>query len=342
MFNIKGLATGLGSLPYSDAASALDLIFKYVPEIPFWPQLPKRDSREGMVVQFSEGFPCLKNSKDGLVFDGRNKDKELELFYERIIANDIDYFKISPDFALGLESLYHRLEKVPLGEISFIKCQVTGPFTFAAGINDENKQALLYDPVFMQAIVKGLTMKALWQINFFRRFGKEIILFFDEPFLGSFGSAYTPINRNVVLDMLAQLASGVKSAGVLLGLHCCGNTDWSIFTDVPGIDIISFDAFGFSEKFVLYAQGLKGFLAKGGIISWGLVPTQLFTGEETVDLLIRKLKDSINVLSGKGIERDLLLEKLMITPSCGLGTFTPEKSEKIFRLLSEVSEFLKK
>ena len=76
---------GIGSLPYLEANSALDLIFEYCPQIPFWPQLPKRDAREGMTAQFSEHVPC--------------KDKELELFYDRIISEDLDYFKISPDFA---------------------------------------------------------------------------------------------------------------------------------------------------------------------------------------------------------------------------------------------------
>jgi methionine synthase II (cobalamin-independent) len=342
MLEFKGLATGIGSLPYIDPLEALDLIFKYTPQIPFWPQLPKRDIREGMVTQFSQNLPCLKVTKEGLVFNGKQKDKELELFYEHIIAQDTDYFKIGRDFALGLHSFYQRLEKTDLAELAFIKCQVTGPFTFTASVNDENGRALLYDPVFMQAVVKGLAMKAAWQINFFRKFNKEIILFVDEPFLACFGSAYTPINREEVVKVLSDLTSSIKSPQVLLGVHCCGNTDWSVFTQVTDINIISFDAFDFLEKFVLYADALKDFLNRGGIISWGIVPTQLFSGEETPDLLIRKLKEGIGALSRKGIEEDLLLRNIIITPSCGLGTFTPEKSEKIFKLLAATSDFLKK
>ena len=60
MVNIKGLATGIGSLPHTDSDKALDLIFKYTPQVPFWPQLPKRDKREGMVIQYSQGLPCLR------------------------------------------------------------------------------------------------------------------------------------------------------------------------------------------------------------------------------------------------------------------------------------------
>ena len=135
---LKGLATGIGSLPHKDADSALDLIFKYCPEIPFWPQLPKRDIREGMIAQFSENLPCLEFGSEGLFFEPKDKEKKLEKFYERIIAEDVDYFKISPDFASGLYKFYQRLEKSDLRNIELIKCQVTGPFTFAASIKNEN------------------------------------------------------------------------------------------------------------------------------------------------------------------------------------------------------------
>jgi len=160
MLNLKGLATGIGSLPHKDADSALDLIFKYLPQVPFWPQLPKRDVREGMIAQFSEKLPCLKLDKEGLAFDAKNKEKELENFYEHIIAADTGYFKISPDYAAGIYAFHQRLKKVNLKNIQYIKCQITGPLTFAASIKDEAGKSLLHDPVFMQAITKALAMKA--------------------------------------------------------------------------------------------------------------------------------------------------------------------------------------
>src|SRR4030042_905944 len=187
MKNLQGLATGIGSLPHQVADAALNLIFKYLPQIPFWPQLPKRDIREGMVAQFSEHLPCLKVAREGLFFSTlEDKEKELEVFYERIIAGDTEYFKISPDFALGLHKFYQRLENSDLKNIEFIKCQITGPFTFAASVKGEKGSALLHDEVFMQAILKGLAMKALWQIKNFQKFDKKIILFMDEPYLGYF------------------------------------------------------------------------------------------------------------------------------------------------------------
>ena len=342
MQELKGLATGVGSLPHKDADLALDLVFKSVPEAPFWPQLPKRDMREGMVAQFSENLPCLEITKADLSFNPQDKEKKLELFYERIIAQDTDYFAISSDFALGLEKFYQRLEKTGLKNIEFIKLQVTGPFTFAASIKDDMGAALLHDPVFMQAIIKGLSMKALWQIKLFRKFGKKIILFFDEPYLGCFGSAYTPINREDVVKGLTEIAEGIKSKDVLVGLHCCGNTDWSLFTDTTSIDIINFDAFSFLDKIILYADNLKGFLQKGGILCWGIVPTQEFSGRETAASSIKKIQAGIEALGKKGLDKELILRNLMISPSCGLGTLDSKKAEQIFGLLQETSALIKK
>lgn len=340
--NLNGLATGIGSLPHKDAEVALDLIFRYLPHIPFWPQLPRRDGREGMVAQFSENLPCLEFAPEGLFFNPQDKEKKLEAFYERIIAQDHDYFKISPDFACSLYKFYQRLEKADLKNISYVKCQVTGPFTFAAGINNENGVSLLYDKIFMQAVLKGLAMKALWQINLFRKFGKKIILFFDEPYLGCFGSAYTPINREDVINGLREITEGLRSKDVLLGVHCCGNTDWSIFTDAGNIDIISFDAFGFLDKIMLYAHNLKAFTERGGILCWGIVPTQEFSGQESVDSLLRKIKQGIGGLVNKGLNKDLLVNNLLLSPACGLGMLDQGVCEKIFGILSQVSVSMKK
>ncbi len=338
MLKIKGLATGIGSLPHKDTEAALDLIFKYLPQVPFWPQLPQRDVREGMVAQFSENLPGIKLTAQGLYF--KPDDQELEVFYERLIAQNIDYFKISPDFALGVNRFYARLKKENLKDVEFIKCHVTGPFTFCASINDEKGVALLHNAVFKQAIIKGLAMKALWQINLFKEFGKKIIFFLDEPYLGCFGSAFTPLNREDVIRDLSELTAQVKSKDALIGVHCCGNTDWSIFTDIDTIDIISFDAFNFLERLLLYAEDLKGFFTRGGILCWGIVPTQEFDSGISPQVLQEKINSGVAALVKKGLDKDVLLKQMLISASCGLGSLDTKKSDDIFALLFEISKKL--
>jgi methionine synthase II (cobalamin-independent) len=313
-----------------------------LPAAPFWPQLPKSNLREGMLAQFSENLPGLRFKEGDLHYSGADKEKELELFYDRFIAQDLEYFKINPNFARGLEVFYQRLNSADLSKIEFIKCQVTGPFTFCAGITDEQGKIILHDEVLRQAMVKGLGMKALWQLERFKKFGKKMIMFFDEPYLTGVGSAYTTVNRNDVIEVYVELADSLKSQGSLIGIHCCGNTDWSMLTDTAGIDIINFDAFNFQERFVLYADNLHRFLKRGGLICWGIVPTQEFNFEQKPELLANKIKSGLEILEKKGIDRQLLLERLLISPACGLGTLDVKKAEGILSLLSQTSQFIRK
>jgi methionine synthase II (cobalamin-independent) len=195
----------------------------------------------------------------------------------------------------------------------------------------------------MQAITKGLAMKALWQIEFLQKFNQKIVLFIDEPYLGCFGSAYTPINREDVIGVLSGLAKelSVKRDKILLGLHCCGNTDWSIFTDIDEIDIISFDAFSYLDRLMLYSQQLHKFLQAGRVLCWGIVPTQEFSGKENPQSLAERIKVGIDTLVKKGIPRDLLYQSLFLSPACGLGTLDISKSEAIFKLLCKISIYLR-
>jgi methionine synthase II (cobalamin-independent) len=194
----------------------------------------------------------------------------------------------------------------------------------------------------MQAMVKGLVMKALWQIKLFSSFGKPVIVFLDEPYLAGFGSAYTALTRESAVKTLEDFSGALKTPDVLVGAHCCGNTDWSIFTDVKTIDIINFDAFSFMDKFALYGPDVACFLKRGGLLCWGLVPTQDFHSGVTPELLAGKLRSGIDALVRKGADRALISEQLLLSPSCGLGTLQPGVAEGIFSVLGELSAYIRK
>jgi len=50
-------ATVVGSFPHTDAVRLVDQLIVRLPELPAWPQLPARDWRESMYVQYSEHLP---------------------------------------------------------------------------------------------------------------------------------------------------------------------------------------------------------------------------------------------------------------------------------------------
>ncbi|MDD5771547.1 MAG: hypothetical protein PHO81_04845, partial [Candidatus Omnitrophica bacterium] len=291
---------------------------------------------------FSENLPGIRLDGRDVRFDPADRESELEAFYAKFIERDLSYFEITRQSAEGLYAFSQKLKNSDLSKIEFIKCQVTGPFTFCSGINDREGKSILHDEVLMQAMVHGLSMKALWQLDYFKPFGKRMIMFFDEPYLTSVGSAYTPVNRNDVIDVLDELTGEIKASGCLTGIHCCGNTDWSMLMEAPGIDIINFDAFEFQERFVLYAGELNRFLKRGGIVCWGVVPTQGYNSSQTPEGLAGKIRSGIEALVKKGIDRQLLLERLMVSPACGLGTLEEQQAEGILELLDRTSEFIRK
>ena len=53
-------ATGIGSLPHTDARAAVEAVFAFSPDLPYWPQLPKVSSKEGMNEQALAGLPGLR------------------------------------------------------------------------------------------------------------------------------------------------------------------------------------------------------------------------------------------------------------------------------------------
>lgn len=121
-------------------------------------------------------------------------------------------------------------------------------------------------------------------------------------------------------------------------MHCCGNTDWSVLM-ATDIDILNFDAYNYGEALALYTDELKAFLDRGGVLAWGIVPSdEAVLAGETAPELLKRLDDLISLLAGKGISYDILLKQCLITPSCGLATLSPAAAVRALSLTAEVSK----
>ncbi len=72
----------IGSLPYKDANKAVEVVTRYLKDIPAWPQLPKRAYVENMYTQYSEGFPGIVVT-ESKTYVNRKQDltRQLERFY---------------------------------------------------------------------------------------------------------------------------------------------------------------------------------------------------------------------------------------------------------------------
>jgi hypothetical protein len=331
-------ATGIGSLPHQDEDSAFHLILQSFPEIPFWPQLPRCSSREGMVLQYSEGFPSFRWDRKEQRFwidTEEGFEEAVEKFYRAVDEKDIEPFGITKDYARGLRILEMLASGGHRNRMQYIKGQVTGPVTFGLSLTDREGRPAFYDPTLRDILVKHLSSKARWMERRFQVLFPETasIVFFDEPSLSSFGSAFSALNREEVILSLNECFSAITG---LKGVHCCGNTDWSLLLSTD-LDILSFDAYGYLNALSLYPKELGRFLERGGILAWGIVPTDENIRREDAASLVGRLKDGLKVLSDKGIDRELLY-RAILTPSCGTASLPIDLAEQVFRLTSEVSK----
>ncbi len=327
----------IGSVPHTDPMAGWEAVLRHFPDAPCWPQLPKRSFLENMYVQYSERFPGVVLEEERIYVDrSQDLDPGLERLYVAYLENALDYGAISAEYAAGLAAMTAVLEGYA-EQLLALKGQVTGPISWGLMVVDQNRRPILYEEVLADAVAKHLRLKAAWQEQEMRKIAPTTITFVDEPYMASFGSAFVSLEREQVITLLEEVLAGLEG---IKGVHCCGNTDWSILLSTS-VDILSLDAYEYAEALALYPAEVRVFLERGGIIAWGIVPASEKANDETVDSLVGRLHQDMNLLVRKGIAFDDLLASALITPSCGCGSLTPELTERVFELTVGVSKALR-
>jgi len=349
-FKPSGLPVLIGSLPLDDHDQALKLVFEHTPQIPLWVQLPSY-KEEGMIAQFLSGLPGLTVDDDkAFIHTGAvDFDHKLVNFYEEYMAvkngkADLEdsRFVLKADAARGFFTLLEGIDTMA-GTPVALKGQITGPITFGLGVTDQDRKAIFYNEQVRDAAVKLLAMKAGWQVRMLSKFGFPVIVFFDEPALAGFGSsAFISISRDDVAASLNEVIDAVHNQGGLTGIHVCANTDWSLILE-SNADIVSFDAYSYFDKLILYPEHLKKFIESGGILAWGIVPTSSPDDieKETTGSLVAAWQDQLKAVAEIGIEPSRILAQSLITPSCGTGSLSLDLAKKVLKLTKEVSETIR-
>ncbi len=336
----------IGSLPLQNHAEATELIFDYTPQIPLWPQLPVYKN-EGMILQYVPGLPGLTNGNGKIYIDTDDPDFETELlaFYEEYLMVTEggaplyeSRFLLSPESANGFYTFLAKAEKEKEHLVG-LKGQTTGPITFCTGLVDQAGRAIFYNDQLRDAAVKHLALKARWQTSKMAEIGGQPIMFFDEPGLAGLGSsAFITITNEDIITCFSEVFEAVRAENGLTGVHVCANTEWPVLFD-SGVDIVSYDAYSYFDKMILYAGELKKFFARGGILATGIIPTAPeFIDIETVDSLVEKWFEQSRRLQAIGIEEKAVYQQTLITPSCGTGAVTVDQARKVLALTKEVSK----
>ena len=330
------LPTAIGSMPHREPGPACGGMLKYLRALPAWPQLPKRSFLETMYAQFLEGFPGATLEEERLTVDTNLPlDRQFRQLQQDYEARDTKRYALPRDRASG----FHAFLETALGNPRGVKGHITGPVSCGLSITDRERRPILYSDPFADALAKHLCLKAAWQEQRLASLGYPTIIFVDEPYMSVFGSAHFVLTREQVLDLLEKVLGGLQG---VKGVHCCGNTDWSVLL-ATSAQVISFDAYNYGHTLSLYPQEVKAFLDRGGAIAWGIVPNEEEPlKKESLSSLRERLEEAMAPFARKGIPFNQLVSQGLLTPSCGLSGLSPESSLVALEKLVELSDSVRK
>jgi len=346
MTEFNFLTTHVGSMPHA-TLNGLTGYLQNLLDVPAWPQLPHRSFHESMYVQYSPTLPAIcEDAVQEKVYFNTNADitDALEAFYTPVLSDDVENFALRPDYAHGFFAMLETLRQT---DGQWAKGQVTGPISFGLTVTDQDLRASLYDDMLADAIIKNMSMNARWQIRQLKSVRPNVILFLDEPYMAAFGSAFISLSREQVVAYLDEVFDAIHAEGGVAGIHCCANTDWSVLLGTK-VDILNLDAYGFIENLALYPAELRAYLDRGGNICWGIIPNNEQIFSETPLGLADRLRNGIKLIVEKAAARGVTINaeefasRSLIAPACGLGSTSIEVADRVFEVLAETGNILKR
>jgi len=324
------LTTAMAVMPHTDVGAALDAALSL--DIPFWPQLPRLNYYEDMYVQASEHFPgiLLDMDKQTLAF---SMDKFIVELEETLAHFDEPaYFDISTQYS----DVYHRFLDLDLSDRPAIRGQLEGPISFGLNVLDQDKRPIIFDDTVRPFMYEFMAKRINVQLERLKKLNPNAFMFIDEPGLQFLFSALSGYDSNAARQDMEEFLSMIERPR---GVHLCGNPDWDFLLNLD-MDILSMDAYLNAEIFANYADSIKRFLGRGGVIAWGIVPTNFEPFEaETIDTLTHQLEKVWRVLENKGIEKENLLSRSLISPAtCCLVNPDGEKTvAAAFKVVQDLS-----
>jgi len=299
--------TAMGIMPHTNIGKALELALSL--DIPFWPQLPKISFYEDMYAQASQNFP-------GIVVDVENKrlnfntskfEQELGDYFEK--TDHAETFALSREYS----AVYHKFLAKNLQGCHAIRGQVTGPVSFGFNVIDENHKPIIYNEEVRAILFDFIQKKVNAQYSELREKNSNAFVWLDEPGLGYVFSGLSGYNDRQAKE---DYGSFLQSLEGPKGLHLCANVNLPYLLEL-GVDILSFDAYQIEFMPKEYANVVAEFLKSSGVISWGVVPTELaILAKETPATLAKLLIDYWEVVSrNTDLSLKQIAEQALLAPA---------------------------
>lgn len=212
------------------------------------------------------------------------------------------------------EPFLEALDEQP-PEHGVVKLQVTGPWTLANALGDTGLAGEL---------AAWLAASAADQVQALRDRGLHPLLMVDEPALEA--AAPSPADAVRTWDPLRAVAPA-------WGLHVCCRVPWDVLEHARP-DVLSFDLAGTGPLDLRGARVLERTLRRGGLVAWGICPVG---SADEVGPAARWMAEAMATLGARGIGRDTLLSRSLVTPSCGTALAEPARERRLAEVVDAVA-----
>lgn len=313
-----GATTAIGSLPHRDLDAAIVCALEAT-SIPAIPTLPRRSPAENPIAQSLIGIDGVTVGQYGAI---------------SVDASRVDVrHPVDTDLQTPALSAVRAFFAAAPDDLPAVKWQLIGPVTLGmALIRAGVPEADAFD-----VSVHAVRSHAAFLLDAVAaRFPSATqIVFIDEPDLALLDDALFPLAPDHAYDLMSAALAAVEQRS-LAGLFCTGGEassepDWAgLFA--AGSDIVCLPV---RPSVLDAARHLQEFLERDGVVAWGVVALDgpIATMAERP---WRQLQSLWNELSARGCDPALLRRQAMVTPSTGLGTFTPSVARRVLDIVAEV------
>lgn len=308
------MATGVGSLPGTDPVAAVAAVFDELPDLPHLPELPDRGPGAGMIGRSAALLVDLPVDLQPTGWrmvprPGRDGRRAADL-----LARDLD-----------------ALQEHAGEYDGWLKLQVAGPWTLAAGIELHRGDRVLADPTAVRDLGESLTEGLRLHLADLagRLPAARFLVQLDEPSLPAVLAARVPtasgfgtlpgVSEQQVSELLRPLLAGLGGTPVVV--HCCaGDPPLRLLTDL-GVGL-SVDLTVLGTR---YDDDLGSAVEAGATLHLGVVPA--------IEPGPAPPAAGPPVAAGPGLARELwgrlgfpleqLARTVVVTPNCGLAGASP-------------------
>ena len=324
-----GTATAIGSMPGTDALEAARTVVGELPQLPHLPELPGRGAGADLIGRTAAllvdlAVELTPSGYRVTARAGRDHRRGVDL-----LRTDLDAFEEAVNSA-GVQP-------------AVIKLQAAGPWTLTSEIELRTGHKVLTDTgalrEFAASLAEGLRSHAA-EVS--RRLGVATVVQLDEPGLPAVlaGGVPTPSGYGTVpavpdgdaVELLRGVLDGLPAPRIV---HCCAPRPPLALLRRAGADALAVDAELLAGAPRSTVDALGDAWDTGASVLLGLVPALSPAAPPDLETLARP---ALNLVDRLGFDLELLAQRCLPTPSCGLAGATTGWARRALTLARELGQ----